>query len=148
MKRFKNILIKVNETTIPEVDIAVLRGVELAKTTGAKITLFDVVEPTESILSSYADFLSPSELTELIVAQRVEQLTELAQTLQSKDLEISVRVSKGKNFIEIIKAVMLNKSDLLINAANDSEKSFDSNDFHIMRKCPKPVWLIKEQQPR
>lgn len=146
MKNFKNIVIKINESTNPETDIAVLRGIKLAKTIGAKVILFDVVEPRETILSSYADIVSPLELTELIVAQRLNQLTELAQNLQSGDLDISARVSTGKYFIEIVRAVILNKGDLLIKAANQSEKGFDSNDFHIMRKCPKPVWLIKEDQ--
>jgi universal stress protein E len=146
MKRFKNIIVKVNAPTNLEMDIAVLRGVELAKKIGARITLFDVVEPHESILSSYADIVSPSELTELIVAQRLDQLNELAKKLQSNGLDISARVASGKNFIEIVKFVILNKGDLLIKAANKSEKSFDSNDFHIMRKCPKPVWLIKEEK--
>jgi universal stress protein E len=144
MKRFKNIIIKVNEPTNPAVDNAVLRGVKLARKIGAKITLFDVVEPHETILSTYADIVSPSDLTELIVAQRHDQLAELALKLQDRGLEISARVSQGKNFIETVRAVISNKGDLLIKAANSSEKSFDSNDFHIMRKCPKPVWLIKE----
>jgi nucleotide-binding universal stress UspA family protein len=143
MKRFKNILVKVNEQSNPKVDIAVLRGVELARRIGAKLILFDVVEPMESILSSYADIVSPKELTELMVGQRLDQLTEVAQTLQGKGAEISAQVSIGKNFIEIVKAVIVNNSDLLIKVANASEQNFDSNDFHIMRKCPKPVWLIK-----
>lgn len=146
MKRFKNILVKVNETNTPETDAAVLRGIELAQKIGATITLFDVVEPSESILSSYAEIVSPVELTELIVAQRLDQLTEVAQKLQSKDLEVSAQVSKGKIFIEVVKAVIMNQCDLIIKVANDCEKSFDSSDFHIMRKCPKPVWIIKEKQ--
>ena len=146
MKHFKNILIKVNEKTNPEADIAVLRGIELAKRTGAKVTLFDVVEPLESILSSYTDIVSPIELTELIVGQRFDQLTEVAKIFQSKGVEISAQVSMGKNFIETVKAVIINKNDLLIKVANASEQNFDSDDFHIMRKCPRPVWLIKATQ--
>jgi nucleotide-binding universal stress UspA family protein len=143
VKRFKNILIKVNKQTKPELDLAVLRGIELARRTGAKIILFDVVEPLESIVRSYIDIVSPEELTELIVEQRLEQLVELAQKLQSKDVKISARVSIGKNFLEIIKVVITSNSDLLIKVANDSEHSFDSNDFHLMRKCAAPVWIIK-----
>jgi universal stress protein E len=146
MKRFSTIMIKVNELFNPQLDIAVLRGVELAKITGATLILFDVVEPTESILSSYAEIVSPEELTELIVLQRLDQLIELAKKLQCNGLEVSARVSKGKSFIEIVRAMILNKGDLLIKAANESENSFDSNDSHIMRKCPKPVWLIKNRQ--
>lgn len=146
MKRFKNILIKVNETIAPETDVAILRGIELAQRTGATITLFDVIEPPESILSSYAEIVSPIELTELIVAQRLDQLTEVAQKLQGNGVKISAQVSEGKNFLEVVKAVIVNKCDLLIKVANDCEKSFDSSDFHIMRKCPKPVWLIKAKQ--
>jgi universal stress protein E len=146
MKRFKNILVKVNEQTNPELDVAVLRGIELARRMGAKVTLFDVVEPLESILSSYTDIVSPKELTEIIAGQRLDQLTEVAKMLQSKDVEISAQVSMGKSFIEIIKAVIVNKNDLLIKVANASEQSFDSNDLHIMRKCPRTVWLIKATQ--
>ncbi|MFT4993772.1 MAG: universal stress protein E [Paraglaciecola sp.] len=146
MKRFKNILIKVNEQTRPKMDIAVLRGVELARRMGAKVILFDVVEPLESILSSYSDIVSPKELTELVVGQRLDQLSEVAQSLHSENVEVSAQVSTGKIFIEIVKAVIINKSDLLIKAANASAQNFDSNDFHIMRKCPKPVWLIKGTQ--
>ncbi|WP_185233707.1 universal stress protein [Teredinibacter franksiae] len=147
MKRFKNILVKVNEMQSPETDVAVLRSIELANKTGAKIIFFDVVEPHESFLSTYADIFSPTELSEFIIAQRLNQLKYLAQNLQSDGLEISAQVSKGKVFIEVVKAVIMNKCDLLIKVANTSEKSFDSSDFHIMRKCPQPVWLIKENQP-
>jgi universal stress protein E len=143
MKNFKIIVIKVSDMSNPEVDIAVLRGVELAKTTGAKIVLFDVVELCENMLGSYSNIFTPSELSDLFVAQRLEQLSDLAQKLQSIGLEASSRVSKGKYFIEIVKAMIVEKGDLLIKAANTSKNGFDSNDFHIMRKCPKPVWLIK-----
>jgi universal stress protein E len=146
MKRFRNILIKVNKQTEPELDIAVIRGIELARRTGAKVTLFDVVEPLESIVRCYIDIVSPEELTEFIVEQRLDQLTELAQQLQSKDVKVTPQVCIGKNFIEIIKAVINRKSDLLIKVANDCEQSFDSNDFHLIRKCAIPVWIIKTTQ--
>jgi universal stress protein E len=147
MKRFKNILIKVNQPSNPGFDIAVIQGIKLARRTGAKVILFDVVEPLESILSSYVDIVSPEDLTALLVEQRLEQLTELAQNLQSENIEISARVSIGKNFIEIIKAVISSKSDLLIKVANVCKQSFDSNDFHLMRKCAAPVWIIKATEP-
>jgi len=147
MKNFKNILIKVNNETNPELDIAVLQGIELARQTGAKVTLFDVVDPLESILSSYANIVSPKELTELIAGQRREQLTEVAEKPEFKDVKISVLVTSGKSFIEIIKAVIVSKSDLLIKVANVYKQGFDSNDFHLMRKCAIPVWIIKSTQP-
>ncbi|MFT4808642.1 MAG: universal stress protein E [Paraglaciecola sp.] len=146
MKRFKNILIKVNKQTEPELDIAVIRGIELARRTGAKVSLFDVVEPLESIVRCYVDIVSPEELTECIVEQRLDQLTDLAQQLQSKDVKVTAQVCIGKNCIEIIKAVINSKSDLLIKVANDCQQSFDSNDFHLMRKCAIPVWIIKTTQ--
>lgn len=146
MKRFKNILIKVNKQIEPELDIAVIRGIELARRTGAKVILFDVVEPLESIVRCYVDIVSPEELTEFIVEQRLDQLTDLAQQLLSKDVKVTAQVCIGKNCIEIIKAVINSKSDLLIKVANDSQQSFDSNDFHLMRKCAIPVWIIKTTQ--
>lgn len=92
MKRLKNIIIKVNEPSRPEIDVAVMRGVELARISDAKLTLFDVLELPESILSSYADIVSPEELTELIVWQRLDQLTELAKKLHRNGLDVSARV--------------------------------------------------------
>lgn len=136
-----------NNETNPELDIAVLQGIELARQTGAKVTLFDVVDPLESILSSYANIVSPKELTELIAGQRREQLTEVAEKPEFKDVKISVLVTSGKSFIEIIKAVIVSKSDLLIKVANVYKQGFDSNDFHLMRKCAIPVWIIKSTQP-
>jgi hypothetical protein len=138
--------VKVNEQTHIENDVAVLRGIELARTTGAKIVLFDVVEPLESILGSYSDIVSPTELTEHIVGQRLDQLTEVTQTQFSKGVQMSAQVAIGKSFIEIVKAVILNNCDLLIKVANSSEQNFDSNDMHVIRKCPRPVWLIKAPQ--
>ena len=146
MKNFKNILIKVNEQTTPENDIALVQGIKLAKRNGAKVLLFDVIEPLGNILSRYTNILSSKELTENIASQRLAQLTKVAQALQSQGLEISAQVSIGKKFIEIIKTVITNNNDLLIKVSNPSDEYFDSNDFHIMRKCPKPVWLIKPAQ--
>jgi universal stress protein E len=141
VKRFKNIIIKVNEPASPAMDISVLRGIDLGRKIGANIILFDVVETHETIQSTYADIVRPSEL---ILAQRHDPLAEFAQKLQGHGLEISARVSQGKSFIETVRAVISSKGDLLIKAANSSEESFDSNDFHIMRKCPMSVWLIRE----
>jgi len=146
MKRFKNIMIKVNEHEAPESDIAVLKGIELAKRTGAKVMLFDVIEPLGNIISRYSDIFNAKDLTENIVGQRLAQLKKLAQGLREQGVDVSAQVTMGKNFIEIVKAIIINNNDLLIKVSNPSEQNFDSNDFHIMRKCPRPVWLIKATQ--
>ena len=139
-------MIKVNEHEAPESDIAVLKGIELAKRTGAKVMLFDVIEPLGNIISRYSDIFNAKDLTENIVGQRLAQLKKLAQGLREQGVDVSAQVTMGKNFIEIVKAIIINNNDLLIKVSNPSEQNFDSNDFHIMRKCPRPVWLIKATQ--
>src|SRR5690606_6564700 len=55
-------------------------------------------------------------------------------------------VKAGKVFLESIRAVLLHGFDLLIKPAESPDwvdRLFGSNDMHLLRKCPCPVWLMK-----
>lgn len=149
MNRFKNILVKVSDYVAIENDMALQRGAELAKENNAKLTLMDVIEVPEGMLNNYKGMISPAEITSLMVQQKIEALQLVADKLVEKGIRATVVVKSGKDFIEIIKYIILKKIDLLIKIANPDQHSFDSSEFHLMRKCPQPVWLIKpEQNPK
>jgi len=55
----------------------------------------------------------------------------------------------GRQFLEAIRTVLKNGYDLLIKPAENPdyiERLFGSDDMHLLRKCPCPVWLMKEEE--
>ena len=54
----------------------------------------------------------------------------------------------GRHFSEIIAAVLRDGFDLVIKPAQNPgwiERLFGSDDMHLLRKCPCPVWLMKSE---
>lgn len=61
-----------------------------------------------------------------------------------KNITLSFHVKEGISFIEVIHEVIRYKADLLIIPESNLTKSqFASNTFHLIRKCPCPVWVTK-----
>jgi len=142
MKRFKNILVVVKDDELNTDNPALVRGINLAQGSGARLTLMGVIRPPGRALTEYKGIFKPKEL-ETMLAQRLEQsLSTLAEHF-GDTVDIRVKVATGKDFIEIIRQVVYNDHDLLLKMANRHKASFDSSDFHLMRKCPVPVWLHK-----
>ena len=65
-------------------------------------------------------------------------------------VEIETRVLVGTGFLEVIREVLRNDRDLVVKCAG-SEGLLDgllgSEDMHLLRKCPCPVWLGKPNSP-
>ena len=65
------------------------------------------------------------------------------------DSDVTVEVRFGHLYLETINYVHSCNIDLVIKQAEDPEWSdylFDSEDMHLLRKCPVPVWLMKEHK--
>lgn len=147
MKDVKNILIVVKENGDPKLNPAVIRGISLAQQNQARVTLMDVVNPPDGLRSAYRGLVSAEELSAMLVKEREDALGQIAELFDEK-IDVTVKVAQGKDFIEVVRQVILGKHDLLIKQANDNQDGFDSRDFHLMRKCPVPVWLLKAESPR
>ena len=55
-------------------------------------------------------------------------------------------VLNGKRFLEIIRDVLRAERDLVIKLAESADagsRMLGSNDMHLLRKCPCPVWLLR-----
>ena len=66
-------------------------------------------------------------------------------------IDIQTKVLKGTPFLEIIREVLRNGRNLVIKvpeAQNWLDRLFSSADMHLLRKCPCPVWLIKQAAPK
>ncbi len=131
MKRFKNILF-INEPTVDQA-LAVSRVVSLAENNQARLAIIDVI-PT--VADDYrAD----------VITHHMQAMESLIEPYRIR-MKIRLDVLMGTVFLEVIRAVLRNKHDLVIKVAENPDflkKLFGSDDMHLLRKCPCPVWLMK-----
>jgi nucleotide-binding universal stress UspA family protein len=145
MKRFKNILY-VNEPSAPQ-ESTIARAVSLAENNQADLTIVDVI-PTQVVTAGIGLPLGgpiSKELRTIIESDRRQVLESMVQTRKER-LQIRLEVLVGKTYLEAIRAVLKNGYDLLIKPAENptwTNRLFGSDDLHLLRKCPCPVWLMK-----
>jgi nucleotide-binding universal stress UspA family protein len=86
-----------------------------------------------------------AELQEKALGLHTQKLQSAVETFRQR-VEIRSHVLIGVQFLEIIREVLRNGHDLVIKVP-ESEDWLDhllgSEDMHLLRKCPCPVWLIK-----
>jgi len=144
MRRFNNILLVAGDE--PGTRTSLDRAAELARNNKARLTLIDVLKGLPPGASEGGE--GPSvDLAMLLVEHRRMQLEDLISPFKSQGLKVSTEVLVGRPFIEIIRKTLLSEHDLVIKPAEGGglRKAglFGSNDMHLLRKCPCPVWIIK-----
>jgi len=145
MKHFQNILY-LNEPTVNQAS-AVARAVSLAENNQADLSIVDVI-PSEVVTAGIR--LPPGgpisrQLQSDIESDRLKELESLIQPFSDR-LHIRLDVLVGKTYLETIRAVLNHGYDLLIKPAESPDWThglFGSDDLHLLRKCPCPVWLMK-----
>ena len=141
MKRFKNIIYYAESAETKSRTLK--RAVALAESNDAALTLMDVIE--ESDLAEEVSERFEIDLNALLRQRRLEELELIIKPYRKRGARINTQVVTGTPFIEIIRAVQFNEYDLLIKTAHSPEgmveRMFGSNDMHILRKCPCPVWV-------
>ena len=146
MQRFKNILLVLN----PEIEwrATLDKAVSLARQNGGRLTLFSALnEPQGS--EGYSKAVVQHQLT-AATAERQEWLRGLTRPFRKDSIEVVTHVVEGIPFLEIIRQVLREKHDLVITTAEEKKgiraRLFDATSMHLMRKCPCPVWVIKQAQ--
>ena len=145
MKRFKNILFVADN--LGNGTEALERAASLAQRNEARLTVVGLVRV--STLDALIDHktISLGALQQKLVVERTAQLEEAIAALGGDTLDTSVKVILGNSFVEIVQEVLRNDHDLVIKSAErlagTSTTWFGSNDMHLMRKCPCPVWIVK-----
>lgn len=129
--KFKNILF-VNDSG-PDQSLAIQRAVSLAKSNQAKLTIIEVMPHIRG------------ENRDKRREKQLESLDSLA-AMHRQHLEMDTDVIEGRVFLEVIRAVLRKRHDLVIKPAENPDylkQVFGSDDMHLLRKCPCPVWLMK-----
>ena len=147
MQSFKRILVVIEHDKVNKSNSAVQRGVELAKKDNASLTLMTVIPHPKKLVADLAGVISEEELIDKFKNMRESELSALADTFRD-EIAVQTVTSVGREFIETIRQVVLGDHDLLIKMARVEETGFDSSDFHLMRKCPQPVWLVKSRKTK
>ena len=145
MKRFKNILY-VNEPTANQ-ESTFARAVSLAVNNQADLTIVDVI-PSQVVTAGIG--LLPggpvsNDLRAAVESDHLKAMESMVQPFKER-LRIRQEVLVGKAYLESIRAVLKNGHDLLIKPAENPSwmnRLFGSDDLHLLRKCPCPVWLMK-----
>lgn len=147
MKRFKNILF----VTSPQRDnkASFQRAANLAAHNQARLTIMDIPED----IPDHTTFHLAGNATTRIINEAVRhyrsKLEELGASSQHT-IEIQTKVVPGIPFLEIIRAVLIDKYDLVIKTPQSQhglkQFLFGSTDMHLLRKCPCPLWMIKADE--
>jgi universal stress protein E len=145
MKRFKHILCMV--ASGEQDRLALERAVSLAENNHAELTVASVTQQvTGDIEINDGDPVSV-DLQQAIVKARQQELESLVQPYRER-LPIQTSVLVGISFLEIIREVLRHGYDLVIkipDTADWMDQLFGSDDMHLLRKCPCPVWLIRSE---
>ncbi len=149
MKRFKNILVVCEEGS--DAALAVGRAQELALVNDAEITLIDVVDAAPGELARLFSRRSGDEnreLEERILSAHADRLEQLAAPVRASGVPTEIAVLQGVPFVETIRKVLSSGHDLVLKAVHRSGPSagpvFRGPDLHLIRKCPVPVWILKD----
>lgn len=148
MKRFKHILCMVEpgDASKPAIE----RAVSLAENNQANLTVASVIERITAGIGLPDGGPISTELQAAMANEHEQKLQPLLEPYR-KRIDIQTRILKGVPFLEIIREVLRNGHDLVIKSPETQDwlgRIFGSNDMHLLRKCPCPVWLIKTEAPQ
>jgi universal stress protein E len=143
MQRFKDILCVLEDVKAGK--YVMERAVTLAENNQARLTVVDVVEHVTAGIGMPEGGPISVDLQAALVSAHEQGLETLVDPYR-KRTEIETRVLVGVPFLEIIREVLRSDHDLIIKVPETRDfldRLFGSEDMHLLRKCPCPVWLIK-----
>ena len=148
MAKYQNMLVVIdpNQDDQP----ALRRAVYLHQRIGGRIKAF---LPIYDFSYEMTTLLSPDERTAMrqgVISQRSAWIREQAKFYIESGVPIDIKVVwHNRPFEAIIQEIISDKHDLLLKMAHQHDKLeaviFTPTDWHLLRKCPCPVWMVKDQ---
>jgi universal stress protein E len=85
-----------------------------------------------------------------VISQRTEWIRQQAQAYIEAGVEIEIKVVwHNRPYEAIIQEIMAHQHDLVLKMAHQHDRLeaviFTPTDWHLLRKCPCPVWMVKDQ---
>ena len=147
MEKYQKILAVVDPTT--EDQKALKRAIELARKTGASITAFLTIYDFSYEMTTMLSSDEREAMRQSVINDRTQWLQSLLSELDTGEIRIDCQVIwHNRPFEQIIEQVLKNGYDIVIKGTHQHDKLksviFTPTDWHILRKCPCPVLLVKE----
>lgn len=143
MQRFKNILCVVEPDKPCEPSLE--RAVTLTENNQANLTIVAVAPLVSAGIGMPEGGPISANLQATIVNSLRQNLAKSVEPYQQR-IKLETKILIGTPFLEIIREVLRNERDLVIKVPERLDwldRFFGSDDMHLLRKCPCPVWLIK-----
>ena len=147
MSIYNNVLVVLDPTT--EQQKALDRALELSRKQGGKLTAFLSVYEFSYEMTTMLSGDEREAMKQAVIKDREIWLSGLLEPATAAGLDIAIQVVwHNRPFEAVVKAVLEHNFDLVIKGTHDHDvlKSmiFTPTDWHILRKCPCPVLLVKE----
>ncbi|MBY0474400.1 MAG: universal stress protein [Nitrosomonas sp.] len=143
MKSFKKILCVIE----PEKNCksALESAVTLAENNQTDLTVISMIEGIASSIEILKSEKIATDLQTMTTRMHKQEIESLVEPYRKK-IKIQTKVLQGIPFLEIVREVLRYKYDLVVKTTETQDWSgriFNSNDMHLLRKCPCPIWMIK-----
>ncbi|QSX31660.1 universal stress protein UspE [Shewanella cyperi] len=147
MKDYQKLLVVIDPTT--DKQAAVARAVELAEKNGAAITVFLSIYDFSYEMTSMLSTQEREAMRKGVIEQRIAWLTDVLAEYQGRGISIDSEVVwHNRPFESIINHAIAGGYDLIVKGTHEHDKFkaviFTPTDWHLMRKSPIPVLLVKE----
>ncbi|MBI6547341.1 universal stress protein UspE [Xenorhabdus lircayensis] len=148
MANYQNLLVAIdpNQDEQP----ALRRAVYIVQRNGGRIKAF---LPIYDLSYEMTTLLSPKERNAMrkgVIGQRVAWIKQQAHYYLESGIDIEIKVVwHNRPYEAIIQEVITGNHDLLLKMAHQHSRLesmiFTPLDWHLLRKCPCPVWMVKDQ---
>ncbi len=144
MKYFKNILciVEPGKDNKPALE----RAVMLSENNQARLTVITIPQSIGAQSDLLEDRSIPANLAVATVDGYKQELERLVEPYRQQ-INIETEIVSGTPFLEIIRKVLRNGHDLVIKCPESPDwldQLFSGDDKQLLRKCPCPVWMVKQ----
>lgn len=148
MKGFQNILCVVQSGEASKTVLE--RAVTLAENNQASLAVVALAERVRVSGGLPEAGSAAAGVQQALVSAEAQALESLIEPFRER-IDISTKVLIGVPFLQIVREVLSQGHDLVVKAPENPEwldRLLGSDDMHLLRKCPCPVWLIKPTPPK
>ncbi|OOE96286.1 universal stress protein UspE [Salinivibrio sp. IB643] len=149
MSRYSNLLVVIDPSQ--EQQPALSRAVTLSQRSDStvKLTLFLAIYDFSYEMTSMLSSDERQAMRQGVMHQREEWMNEIIQSHNAQDCEIEKAVVwHNRPYEAIVERVLSHQHDLVVKATHKHDTLgsviFTPTDWHLLRKCPNSVLLVKE----
>jgi nucleotide-binding universal stress UspA family protein len=150
MHRFRNILVVVEDESRHEAAVAC--ALRLAQETRARLTFLDVSAGPPGAIERLLAALPAGMGARIEAESRADMLARveaLAAAARETGVEADAALDEGTAHVEIIRRVLRDGHDLVLKGQHTGASrlagAYRGPDLHLIRKCPCPVWIVREE---